>query len=77
VNGNIITTTEDVMEVFISDQKCLDHWAEVRARIAAGQPASPNAKPASTLYQQAQKQIARLEKEIKEWRAIVENNKDP
>jgi len=64
------------MEVFIPDQKCLDHWTEVRARIAAGQPASPNAKPASTLYQQAQKQISRLEKELEEWREILENNED-
>lgn len=61
--------------------EAIAHWEAVRAKMAAARQAgapAPERKPALTLAEQANRQIARLEREIEEWRAIkAEASPDP
>lgn len=56
--------------VLQSDAAIAHHAAMVK-RIRDGFPANPNERPPSSLAEQAQKQIARLECDLEEWRQIA------
>lgn len=51
------------------DPVAAEHWRKVREAIAAGEPPR-ELHPPRSLAEQADKQIARLQREIEEWQDI-------